>query len=301
MRVFITGASGHIGSAVTSELLRAGHQVVGLARSDESADKLTAAGAEVHRGDLQDTGGLARAAAEADGVIHLAFRHDLAFTGDMAGAAGSDLAAIKAIGAALEGTGKPFVTTSGTLMLWAGGITGRAGTEEDALEGGFRVESENTTIALAERGVRSSVIRLSPVVHSDLDKHGFTPTLIGIAREKGVAAYVGDGANRWPAVNTRDAARLYCCALESAPAGSRLHGVAEEGVPFREFAEAIGRHLGVPTASVTAEEAAEHFSFLGTFVTADNPTSNALTRKWVGWNPAEPGLIADIDEGRYDA
>jgi nucleoside-diphosphate-sugar epimerase len=301
MRVFVTGASGHIGSAVVSELLGAGHRVVGLARSDASAEKLTAAGAEVCRGSLDDLETLKQAAADSDGVIHLAFRHDLAFTGDAEGAANADMRVIDAIGTALEGTGKPFVTTGGTLMLAMGGITGRPGTEDDVMDGGFRIDSENATIALAGRGVRSSVIRLSPVVHSDLDTQGFTPILIGIAREKGVVAYVGDGSNRWPAVSTYDAATLYRLAVESAPAGTRLHGVAEEGVPFREFAEAIARNLELPTVSITAEHAADHFGFLGALVQADNPTSSELTRQRVGWAPAHLGLIADIDSGHYFA
>ncbi|HEY2270970.1 MAG TPA: hypothetical protein VGI96_50735 [Streptosporangiaceae bacterium] len=186
-------------------------------------------------------------------------------------------------------------------MLWSGGITDRPGTEDEIVEGGPLAGSENAAVALAQRGVRVSVVRLSPVVHSALDTQGFTPALIGIAREKGVAAYVGDGANRWPAVHTLDAAWLFRLALESAPAGSRLHGVAEEGVPFRELAEAIGRNLGVPTASITPEDAAEHFGFLGMFATADNLTSGALTRQRLGWEPAHPGLIADLDESHYFA
>jgi nucleoside-diphosphate-sugar epimerase len=299
MRVFVTGASGHIGSAVIPELQGAGHEIVALARSDASAGKLAAAGAEVHRGDLGDSDVIRKAAADADGVIHLAYRSDLAASGDTAGVAAAYLKVMETVGSALEDTGKPFVTPIGTLVLWAGGITGRLGTEEDTIEGGVLADPENATVALAGRGVRASVIRLSPVVHSTLDTRGFTPALIGIAREKGVAAYVGDGANRWPAVHTLDAARLFRLALESAPAGSRLHGVAEEGVPFREFAEAIGRNLGVPTASIAAEDAAAHFGYLGAFVTADNPTSSALTRQWLGWEPAHPGLIADLDEGHY--
>jgi nucleoside-diphosphate-sugar epimerase len=299
MRVFVTGGSGHIGSAVIPELQGAGHQVVALARSDAAAAKLAAAGAEVCRGDLGDLDVIAKAAADADGVIHLAYRRELAHSGDVAGVVAANLNVIEAAGSALEGTGKPFVTPVGTLVLWAGGVTGRLGTEEDIVEGGLLADSENAAVALAGRGVRACVIRLSPVVHSTLDTQGFTPSLIGIARDKGVAAYVGDGANRWPAVHTLDAARLFRLALESAPAGSRLHGVAEEGVPFREFAEAIARNLGVPTASVAPEDAAAHFGFLGGFVTADNPASSALTRQWLGWEPSHPGLIADLDDGHY--
>jgi nucleoside-diphosphate-sugar epimerase len=299
MRVFVTGASGHIGSAVVPELLAAGHQVIGLARSDSSAAALTAAGAEVRRGDLDDLDGLRDAAAAADGVIHLAFKHEAMRSGDFAGAVGADLRAIEAIGAALDGSGKPLVSTSGTLMLTFAGITGRAGTEEDVVEAGPRVDAENTVVALAERGVRSAVVRLPPLVHSTLDHHGFGPTLIGIAREKGVAGYVGDGSNRWPAVHTLDAARAYRLALETAPAGSRLHAVADEGVPFRDIAGVIGRKLGVPSASIAAEDANEHFSFLGAFVSLDNLASNELTRRRLGWEPTRPGLIEDLDQGHY--
>ena len=299
MRVFVTGGSGHIGSALLPELLGAGHQVTALARSDAAADKLTDAGAEVRRGDLDDLDVIAQAAAEADGVIHLAYRSDLMHTGDTAGLIAANLKVIEAVGGSLAGTGKPLVVPLGTLALWAAGLTGRPGTEDDTVGSGPMAESENATIALAERGVRASVIRLSPVVHSDLDVRGFTRTLIGIARQKGVAAYIGDGANRWPAVHTLDAARLFRLALESAPAGSRLHGVAEEGVPFREFAEAIGRHLGLPAASIAPQDAAGHFGFLGMFAAADNPASSALTRQRLGWAPVGPGLIADLDAGHY--
>jgi nucleoside-diphosphate-sugar epimerase len=301
MRVFVTGASGHIGSAVVPELLEAGHEVVGLARSEGSAAALDAAGAKVRRGDLDDHEGLRDAAADSDGVIHLAFKHEAMQTGDFAGAVASDLRAIEAIGSGLEGSGKPFVSTSGTLMLAFGGIAGRPGTEEDAVAGGPRVDAENTVVALAERDVRSAVVRLPPLVHSSLDHHGFGPTLIGIARERGVAGYVGDGTNRWPAVHTLDAARAYRLALESARPGTRLHAVADSGVPFREIAETIGAKLGVPAVSVAADRAGEHFSFLGPFVATDNPTSSELTRRWLGWEPAEAGLIEDLADGHYFA
>jgi nucleoside-diphosphate-sugar epimerase len=299
MRVFVTGASGHIGSAVVPELLGAGHQVVGLARSDASAASLTAAGAEVYRGNLDDLDGLREAAAAADGVMHLAFDHDAMRSGDLAGAMTSNQRAIDAMAGALEGSGKPFVGTSGTLMLMFAGISGRPGTEEDAVESGYRVEAENAVVGLAGRGIRSSVLRLPPIVHSDLDHHGFVSTLISIARDTGVAGYVGDGSNRWPSVHTRDAARVYRLALEAAPAGSRLHPVADEGIPFRDIAEVIGRKLGVPTASIPAEDVEGHFSFLAGFVGADNPTSSALTRRLLGWAPIYPGLLADLDQGHY--
>ncbi len=295
MRVFITGASGHIGSAVVLELLAAGHQVVGLARSDASAHTVTALGAEAHRGDLDDLEDLARTAAAADGVVHLAFKHDL---DDRVQAASSDLEAVAAMGAALEGSGKPFVVTSGTLLL-ARAAPGRIGTELDVLDGGPRVDSENLAIAGAERGVRSSVVRLSPLVHSSLDHHGFTHRLIAAARSAGVSAYVGDGRNRWPAVHTLDAARLYRLALEAAPAGSRLHGVADEGVPLRVIAEAIGRHLQLPAVSIRAEDAERHFGFLAPLVVLDNPTSSEQTRQLLDWHPTHPGLVEDIDAGHY--
>lgn len=301
MRVFVTGASGHIGSAVVPELLQAGHQVTGLARSDSSAAALEAAGAEVRRGDLDDLDGLREAAADADGVIHLAYKHDLMRTGDMSAAVGADLAATRALAAALEGTGKPLVTTSGTLMLLYAGITGRPGTEADFAESGPRIEAENFVIGLADRGVRSSAVRLPPIVHSELDHHGFAHILIGIARQTGVSGYVGDGANRWPSVHTLDAARAYRLALEGAPAGTRLHAVADEGIPFRDIAAAIGRGVGVPTASISAADAAEQFAFLGGSVGADNPVSSEVTRKVLGWEPAHPGLIEDLAQGHYFA
>jgi nucleoside-diphosphate-sugar epimerase len=299
MRVFVTGASGHIGSAVVPELLAAGHQVVGLARSDGSAAALAAAGAEVRRGDLDDLDGLQEAAAAADGVIHLAFKHEAMRSGEFPAAVTADLRATEAIGRALQGSDKPFVSTSGTMMLTFAGITGRPGTEQDVVEAGPRIDAENTVVALAERGVRSSVVRLPPLVHSTLDHHGFGPTLIAIARDKGVSGYVGDGTNRWPAVHTLDAARAYRLALETAPAGSRLHAVADDGVPFRDIADVIARKLGLPTASITADDADEHFSFLGAFVALDNPTSSDLTRQRLGWAPTHAGLIDDLDHGHY--
>ena len=252
MRVLVTGASGHIGSAVVPELLGAGHQVVGLARSDSSAKALEAAGAEVHRGDLDDLDDLRKATAAADGVIHLAFK-PLQST-DFMDAISTDLAAIDAIGDALEGSGKPLVSTQAILTLsFIGHITDRPATEADIMAGGPRVDAENTVIALAERGVRSSIVRLPPLVHTRLDRHGFTPSLISSARTSGVSAYVGDGANRWPAVHTLDAARLYRLALESATPGSRLHAVADPGIPFRLIAETIAAKLALPTTSIGAE------------------------------------------------
>jgi nucleoside-diphosphate-sugar epimerase len=296
MHVFVTGATGHIGSAVVAELLEAGHHVTGLARSDKSAAALTAKGAQAHRGDLDDLDGLRTAAAAADGVIHLAYRHD--FDNDFVGAAETDLRVVTAMGEVLAGSDRPLVNTSGTLLL-AGVAQGRTATENDAAEGGPRIDSENAVIALADRGVRSSVIRLSPLVHSTLDHHGFAHRLIDIAREKGVSAYIGDGTNRWPGVHTLDAARLYRLAVEAAPAGTRLHGVADEGVPFREIAAVIGRHLDLPVVSISAEQSYEHFGFLSVFGSLDNPTSSALTQKVLDWHPDGPGLIEDLDAGHY--
>ncbi len=294
MRVFVTGATGWIGSAVVPELLGAGHEVVGLARSDESAAALEAAGAGVHRGSLEDVGGLRSVAAASDGVIHAAFKHDAAFSGDWEGASDADLRAVEALGEALEGSGKPLVVTSGTSLISPGGL----GTEEDPPEVGTRVAAENAAVALAGRGVRSSVVRPAPSVHGEGDR-GFIPILIGVAREKGVSAYVGDGANRWPAVHRLDAARLYRLALERAPAGTRLHAVAEEGVPVRRIAEAIGRALDVPVVSIPQEEAGEHFGFLAGLLGSDTPASSALTRELVGWEPAHPGLVDDLERGHY--
>ncbi|MFJ9726805.1 SDR family oxidoreductase [Streptomyces sp. NPDC101209] len=298
MRVFVTGATGFIGSAVVRELLDAGHEVTGLARSDASAEALRAAGAGVHRGDLADPASLAAGAAAADGVAHLAFIHDFSGTFDFAAACAADLRAVEAIGAALEGSDRPFVMASGTALL----PPGRVGTEEDTAPpesfGAVRARSEDAAVALADRGVRSAAVRFPPTVHGRGD-HGFIAMLVALAREKGFSGHVGDGANHWPAVHRSDAGRLVRLALESAPAGSRLHAVGEEGVPFREIADAIGRHLDLPVRSVAAEEAESHFGWLGLIVPLDVPASNTLTRKWLSWEPTGPGLLEDLEEGHY--
>jgi nucleoside-diphosphate-sugar epimerase len=300
MRVFVTGASGWVGSAVVPELLGAGHEVIGLARSDSSAAALTAAGAEVLRGTLDDFDVLRSGAAASDGVIHLAFKHDIAFSGGFAAAAEADRRAVETFGEALAGTNRPFVLASGLLGL----APGRVATEEDRpspdLGGGpgTRAGTAEVTRSLAGRGVRSSVLRLPPTVHGDGD-NGFVAYLVGVARDKGVAGYVGDGSNRWPAVHRSDAARLFRLALENAEAGSVLHVVADEGVPIRAVAEVFGRHLGVPLASVAPEDADEHFGWMAGFVGLDSPASSALTRERLGWQPTQPGLIEDLEKGHY--
>ncbi len=307
MRVFVTGASGWIGSAVVPELIGAGHQVVGLARSEASAAALTAAGAEVQRGGLDDLDVLGSAAAASDGVIHLAFKHDLAFTGDFAGAAEADRRAIQTLGDALVGSERPFLIASGTLGL----APGRVATERDMpdldpattrLTGGpaLRAANAQMTLALASRGVRSSVVRLPPTNHGDGD-NGFMATLVSIARDRGVSGYIGDGSNRWPAVHRLDSAHLFRLAVEDAPAGSALHAVADEGVPIRDIAAVIGRHLDIPVASIPPDDAGEHFTWLAGFLGLDSPASSALTRKLLGWRPVQPGLIADLDQGHYFA
>ncbi|MDH6609715.1 nucleoside-diphosphate-sugar epimerase [Streptomyces sp. SAI-208] len=294
MRVFVTGATGFIGSAVTRELLGAGHEVVGLARSDRSERALKAAGAEVHRGDLTDPDSLRRGAEAADGVAHLAFIHDFS---NLTASGEADLGAIRAIGEALEGTGKPFVVTSGLLTA-----RGRVGTEEDPADpdspGGHRLASEVATLALAEHGVSASVLRLPPSVHGEGD-YGFVPMFIDLAREKGVSAMVGEGSNRWAAVHRFDAARLFRLALEQAPVGVRLHAIGDEGVPFREIAETIGQGLGVPVTRVAPERATDHFGWLGRFAAVDMRASAALTGKLLGWRPEHPALLPDLKAGHY--
>ena len=298
MRVFVTGASGWIGSAVVPELIDARHQVVGLARSDTSAAALAAAGAEVHRGTLDDLDSLRSAAEASDGVIHLAFKHDLVFSGNFQAAADADRRAIEAFGEALAGSDRPLVIASGVLGL----APGRVATERDghgpAPAVSPRLANAEFVLALASRGVRSSVVRLAPTVHGEGD-NGFVATLVRIARDKGVSGYLGDGLNRWTAVHRLDAARLFRLALEKGPAGSTLHGVAEEGVAIRDIAEVIGRQLDLPVLAISHEDADEHFGWLAGFLAPDSPASSALTRELLGWQPTHPGLIEDLDEGHY--
>ncbi|GHJ37974.1 SDR family oxidoreductase [Streptomyces sp. TS71-3] len=292
MRIFVTGASGWVGSAVVPELIGAGHEVLGLARSDASAGTVAARGAEVVRGGLDDLDTLRAAATGSDGVVHLAFGHDFSrFDASVQ----ADARAVETLGAALEGTGKPLAVASGTPAL-----PGRVATERDHPEyppgspAAGRAANARATLDLASRGVRSSVVGLPRTVHGEGDK-GFVAWLVAGAREKGVAGYVGDGSNRWPAVHLSDAGRLFRLAVEQAPAGSMLHAVGDEGVPIRDIAEVVGRHLGLPTAARPAEE----FGFLGGILSLDQPASAAVTGELLGWRPVGPGLIEDLDKGHY--
>lgn len=295
MRIFVTGATGWIGSAIVRELVESGYQVVGLARSAASAASLISLGADVQRGDLADLESLRKGATGADGVIHLAFHVDLT---DLEASMKTNLHAIETFGNVMENSNHALVVAFATMAL----TPGRPATEDDAADkasvGGPRVPLEEATLALASRGIRSSAVRLAPTVHGAGD-HGLVAQLIHIARTKGVSAYVGDGTNRWSGVHRLDAAHLFCLALAKAEAGSRLHAVADEGIPFRDIATVIGHRLDVPIVSISHEEAASHFGWLGPFVMNDNPVSSKLTQERLGWRPVQPDLISDLEEGHY--
>jgi nucleoside-diphosphate-sugar epimerase len=292
MRVFVTGATGFVGTAIVRELIDAGHQVLGLARSDAGAKSLVAAGADVHRGSLEDLESLRSGAAAADGVIHTAFIHDFSNYGP---AAEADRRAIETLGGALAGSDRPLIVTSGTLLAQP---KGALATEQDAPNPNFPRKSEEAALALAANGIRVSVLRLSPSVHGNGD-HGFVPRLISIAREKGVSAFIGDGGNRWPAVHRLDAAHLYRLALENGSAAATYHGVADEGIPTREIAEVIGQQLNIPVVSKSREEAADHFGWIGHFFGINGPASSAQTQERLEWRPVQPGLIADLNAAHY--
>jgi nucleoside-diphosphate-sugar epimerase len=297
MRVFLTGATGYVGSAVADELVAAGHEVVGLARSPRSAERLTARGLRVHRGDLEDLAALRAGAEQADAVVHTAFEN-ISATRSIQDSTAADRVAVAAMGDALAGTGKPMVVTSVTSLL----RPGAEGTEHDeaASDGNPRGRAEIDALALAERGVRVSAVRLPPSVHGEGDD-GWVPALLRIARRQGFSGYVGEGANRWPAVHRLDAASLFRLALERADAGARWHAVADEGVPMRDIATAIGDVVGVPPRAVDADAVEEHFGFLARFVAMDSPRSSLHTRRALGWEPVRPGLLADIASGSYSA
>jgi nucleoside-diphosphate-sugar epimerase len=296
MRIFVTGATGFVGSAVVNELIGAGHQVLGLARSDAGAAVLAKAGADVHRGSLDDLESLRSGADAADGVIHTAFIHDFSKFKDNCE---TDRRAIMALGSALAGSSRPLIVTSGTALVHSG----RLASEEDAPgHTNPRVASEEAAATEAGRGVRVSIVRLPPSVHGDGDEnHGFVPTLIRLARQKGVSAYVADGNNLWPAGHRLDVARLFRLAVEKGVTNVRYHGAAEQGVPFRNIAAVIGRRLNIPVVSKSSAEAADHFGWFAHFAAMDNPTSSEWTRRELGWQPAQPGLIADIDRPAYFA
>jgi nucleoside-diphosphate-sugar epimerase len=295
MRVFVTGATGFIGSAIVKELLAAKHKVLGLARSDAAAVSLNAAGADVHRGSLDNLESLRSGAAAADGVIHTAFVHDFS---QFKANCETDRRAIEALGFALAGSDRPLIVTSGTALLAPGQLAHEETTPLSSSNSIPRIASEEAAALVAARGAHLSVVRLPPTVHGDGD-HGFIPFLIRLARQKGVSAYIGDGLNRWPAVHRLDAAHLYRLVLEKGASRARYHGVAEEGVPFREIARVIGGHLNVPVVSMAAREAAVHFDWFVTFAVIDNPTSSAWTQEQLGWQPTHSALIRDLDRARY--
>jgi len=307
MRVFVTGGTGHSGSYIIPELIAAGHEVTGLARSDAASAALSALGVKVRRGDLQDLDGLKEAAADSDGVIHVAHRQDLLPSGGISAVATAEIPIMLAYGEALAGSGKPLVVAG---SIGSPGKLGRPATEEDPAlpsgdehKGTLRARNvvETTVIGLAERGVRSSVVRIANIAHGTTDRAGFLPTLIALAKEKGVAGYPGDGANLWNAVHIRDAAALFRLALEQGPAGRYWHAVGDGGIPLREIAEAIGSRLGLPAVSIPEDELMlpGYFGFLANVVTQNYPASNLITRRTLGWEPVQPGLIPDLDNGHY--
>jgi nucleoside-diphosphate-sugar epimerase len=293
MRVFVTGASGWIGSAVVPELLGAGHEVLGLARSDEAAAAIVAAGAEAFRGSLDDPAGLRDGVAQCDGVVHLGYNHDFSQMGQ---AAQTDRGVVEALGSVLKGSDRPFVVASGVLGL----APGRVATENDLPDPAVHPRIANVAFALslADEGVRSSAVRFAPTVHGDGD-HGFVATLVAIAREKGVSAYIGSGDNCWSAVHRFDAAELVRLTLEGAPAGTSVHAVAEQGIATRNIAEAIGKGLGIPVVSIPVDDAVDHFGWMGRFFGADATASNTITRELLNWNPSHQGLLEDLSEGLY--
>jgi nucleoside-diphosphate-sugar epimerase len=317
MRVFVTGATGFIGSAIVQELISAGHEVTGLARSEASAKKLAAAGAKVHRGDIEDLECLRRGAAAADGAIHTAFYHQVShiplgtrlrvmlggvpggiFSRFLSAAVAMDRRAMETISQTLSGSDRPLVAAFATMAL----KPGQPGTENDTYDpnffGALRAQSEDVLRKMATKGIRTSAIRLPPIVHGAGD-HGFASQLIQIARKKKESGYIGDGQNRWPSVHRLDAARLFRLALENGPAGGTYHAVAEEGIPFREIAGLIGRRLNVPVVSKTPAEASKQFGFLASFIEIDNPTSSKLTQERLGWQTTQPGLFADLETADY--
>ncbi len=291
MRIFVTGPTGFIGSAVVAELISAGHRVVGLARSDAAAQAVLDAGADVHRGSLDEPETLRQAAENADGVIHLAYRHDF---DDFAAGAELDRRAIEVLGEALAGSDRPLAVAGGILWL----APGQTLTEDVPAPPELPRFSEAAVLGFTDRGVRTAVVRLPPTVHGSGD-HGFVPQLINVAREKGVAAFVGDGANRWPAVHRLDAAQAFRLTVESAQAGSIVHAVDDEGVPARAIAQAIGKGLDIPVTAVAAEEAYGHFGWIGPLFAVDAPATSVKTRDSLGWKPQHPGLLADLDDGHY--
>jgi nucleoside-diphosphate-sugar epimerase len=307
MRVFVTGGTGHSGSYIIPELIAAGHEVTGLARSDTAAAALSGLGAKVRRGDLEDLDGLKQAAADSDGVIHVAHRQDLLPSGGMAAVAAAELPIMLAYGEALAGTGKPLVAAG---SIGSSGYLGRPATEDDPAlpvgdehKGTLRVRNtvETTVIGLAEQGVRSSIVRIANIAHSTTDSIGFLVQLTALAKEKGFVGFPGDGANVWNAVHIRDLATVFRLALETGPAGRYWHAVADGAIPIREIAEAIGSRLGLPVVSIPMDELMlpGYFGFLANVVTQSYPASSLITRQTLGWEPAQPGLLADLDNGHY--